>query len=51
MTINLREQAADRLRDEAREERRSVRDHAADLLERQLLEDDRRDVKRAEPPR
>ena len=37
MTITLREPASERLRDEAREERRSVRDQAAYLLERQLL--------------
>jgi hypothetical protein len=37
MTITLREQAYDRLADDAREERRSVREQAAYLLERQLL--------------
>jgi hypothetical protein len=37
MTITLREQAYERLRDEALGERRPVREQAAYLLERHLL--------------
>ena len=37
MTITIRERVYEQLRDEAREERRPVREQAAYLLERQLL--------------
>ena len=38
MTITIREQAYEQLRDDARDQRRPVREHAAFLLERQLLQ-------------
>jgi len=51
--ITLREQTYDQLREAARDERRSVREHAAYLLERQIVKGDRAEPARspAEPAR